>query len=136
MNRLINEEMKRTKINYISGIALLLLLIITACKKEPVPAKPQPSAFTVELQNGMSAYPASGAKVDVVINAGSNGWWMVVPEENKSWFIPAKLFGSGNQTVVITLAPNTTGVTRKAEVVINPTFNLEPVKLVIEQASN
>lgn len=128
--------MKRTKISYALSITMLLLLIITACKKEPMPAKPQPSAFTVELKDGTVVYPASGAKVDVVINAGSNGWWMVVPEESKSWCTSSKLFGSGDQTVVITLAPNTTGEARKAEVVINPTFNLEPVKLVLEQSAN
>jgi hypothetical protein len=129
--------MKRVKINYTSLISLLVLLLVaSSCDKEDMPAKPQPSAFTVELQNKMTAYPASGANVELVINAGSNGWWMVVPEETKSWCKPAKLYGSGNQTVVVTLAPNTTGISRKAEIVINPTFNLEPVRLTIEQLSN
>ncbi|WP_108213068.1 BACON domain-containing protein [Pontibacter mucosus] len=129
--------MKRAKINYISLIPLLLLLFVAAsCAKEDMPAKPQPSAFTVELQNKLTAYPASGATIELVINAGSNGWWMVVPEESKAWCKPAKFYGSGNQTVLVTLAPNTTGASRKAEITINPTFNLEPVRLTIEQLPN
>lgn len=134
---LANVSMKRFKINYISVIPfLLLLLAISSCEMEDMPAKPQPSAFTVEIQNEMTAYPASGATVEIVINAGSNGWWMVIPEETKAWCKPAKVYGSGNQTVAVTLVPNTTGESRTAELVINPTFNLEPVKVTIEQLAN
>ncbi|MGV3589098.1 MAG: BACON domain-containing protein [Adhaeribacter sp.] len=128
--------MKNTKINYLAGLTILLLLFITACKKEPMPYKPEPSAFTVEPKGTLAALPAAGGKLDVVVNANSNGWWIVLPEESKAWCKPSKLFGSGNQTIAITLSPNTTNVARKTELIINPTFNLEPVKLVIEQLPN
>jgi hypothetical protein len=126
-------EMKNMKINYHTGLTMLLLFFIVACKKEPMPYKPEPSAFMVEAKGPLTALPAAGGKLDVVVNANSNGWWIVLPEESKTWCKPGKYFGSGNQTISITLLPNPSNVARKTELLIKPTFNLEPVKLVIEQ---
>ncbi len=126
--------MKKVSINYLLTTLLVPLLIITSCKKDKVPEKPHPSDFTVQVENQLPLYPASGTKVNVTINAGSNGWWITVPEDGKKWCIPDKLYGSADQTIGIKISPNLTGITREVEVTINPTFGLPPIKLIITQA--
>ena len=111
-------------------------MVLTSCSKEEMPPKPEPSAFSVDVQGALPIYPAAGMDVNVTINAGTNGWWIVVPDEGKQWLKPAKAFGSANQTIVVKISPNTTGVSRKVEMAVNPTFNLEPVKITFEQSGN
>jgi hypothetical protein len=128
--------MKKLKVFYSIGIVFLVSLVLTSCSKEETPPKPKPSAFTVDVQGALPIYPTAGMDVNVTINAGTNGWWIDVPDEGKQWLKPAKFFGSANQTIVIKISPNTTGVSRKVEMAVNPTFNLEPVKITFEQSGN
>lgn len=125
--------MKKLLIYYSQSVLLLLFLFIASCTKVELPAKPQPSDFTVLVENPLDSYPASGYTVDVTINAGSNGWWIVVPEDIK-WCVPSQKYGSSNQTISIKVSSNTSGESREVELSINPTFGLSPVKLKISQA--
>ena len=107
---------------------LLLLPFAFSCKKQDLPAKPQPSPFSVTVQNAATV-PMAGGKVMVDIKAGSDGWWLTVPPEAKTWIGSSQLFGSGDKTITLTLKANATGAPRSVMIQFNPTFDL-PVETI------
>ncbi len=122
---------------YHHTIKALLLLILSVsfwqCVKYEVPPKPQPSPFSASLEGNKASFPASGGTVNIIIDAGSDGWWIVVPENSKSWLSITKIYGAGNFSVPVKILPNTTKVARKVEIMVNPSYNLAPVKIEVSQ---
>jgi hypothetical protein len=114
-------------------IFLLLLPFAFSCKKQDLPAKPQPSPFSVTVQNAATV-PAGGGKVMVDIKAGSDGWWLTIPPEAKAWSGSSQLFGSGDKTITLTFSANATGSPRSVMIQFNPTFDL-PVETISFQQS-
>ena len=111
---------------------LSLTLVLIACKKQDLPDKPQPSPFSVSLQNP-APVPSSGGKVMVDIKAGSDGWWIVIPASQTNWCSSSQLFGSGDKTVTLSFSANTTGQSRSVNVQFNPTFDLPADSLLLQQ---
>lgn len=110
-----------------------VVLLLVNCQQYEVPPRPQPSPFSAVLEGGKSSFPAAGGTVNLLIDAGANGWWIVVPDEKKAWTSITKLYGAGNFTVPVTIRPNLTKVARSVEVTVNPSYQLPPVKLEIKQ---
>ncbi|WP_409965513.1 hypothetical protein PIECOFPK_01545 [Mycovorax composti] len=116
--------------NYILKNRFALLFIIffisfISCKKDELPPKPEPSPFSATLENNTAAFPANGGTVNIVINAGTNGWCVI-----------NKIYGSGDYKLPVTILPNNTGMSRSITVTINPTFNLPPESITITQNAN
>lgn len=117
----------------IQMIAILFCMtIVFSCKKQNLPPKPQPSPFSAILQN-TGTILSSGGEVLVDIKAGSNGWWIVIPTEAKTWCSSSQLFGSGDKTVTLTFSKNTTGASRLVIVQFNPTFDLPAESFTFQQ---
>ena len=118
----------------LSVVWLLLLAVgLWQCVKYEVPPKPQPSPFSATLEANKASFPATGGTVNILIDAGANGWWIVVPDDKKSWLAITKVYGAGNFSVPVTVRPNTTKAARTVEVVVNSSYDLPPVKLEIKQ---
>lgn len=111
---------------------LALLIMVSSCKKDEIPAKPEPSPFSVALEN-QNSLPKQGGVVNLVISAGSNGWWIEIPEDAKSWIVINRVFGSGNVTLPVTVKENSTETSRTASVKVNSTFGLPPVVIELKQ---
>jgi len=125
--------------NYILKNRFALLFIIffisfISCKKDELPPKPEPSPFSATLENNIAAFPANGGTVNIVINAGTNGWWVTLPTND--WCVINKIYGSGDYKLPVTILPNNTGMSRSIIVTINPTFNLPPESITITQNAN
>ena len=80
-----------------------------------------PTDFTVE---------AIGSDVNIIIKAGNLGWSIT---SDKDWVSASNKFGSGDETVKLTIIKNETGDKRTAKVVVKPTFELKPVNITITQ---
>lgn len=113
-------------------VLLLLLTFAFSCKKQDLPAKPQHSPFSASVQNA-ATIPTGGGKVMVDIKAGSDGWWLIIPPEAKSWCSSTQLFGSGDKTITLTFSANITGATRSIIVQFNPTFDIPAVTIPFQQ---
>ena len=116
-------------------LTLLMGSILAGCKKSELPAKPTPSPFSAVVK-GNAAIPAAGGVASILITAGADGWWIVVPDSGKDWCTITKIYGSGDLEVPVTFKANSTGKERTVDVAVNPTFNLPPVHLVFTQAAN
>ncbi len=119
---------------YIISI-LLLSAVLGGCRKNDLPAKPQPSPFNASIKGGAATLPAAGGTPSILIAAGADGWWIVVPDDKKTWCSITRVYGSGDLEVPVSIKANTTGLPRTVEVAVNPTFNLPAVKLVFNQAA-
>lgn len=103
--------------------ALFCMMMSISCKKQNLPPKPEPSPFSAVLQNP-ATIPSDGGNALIDIKAGSDGWWVVIPEDAKTWCSSSQLFGSGDKTIKITFAKNNSGVSRSVVLQVNPTFGL------------
>lgn len=132
---LLNPIQMSTKINlhtlFLLGV-ICMVLLMGSCKKENLPNRPEPSAFDVILE-GESSLPSIGGTVHLSIEAGSNGWWIEVPDESKSWCKVSKIYGSGDYSVPVLFEVNRTGQPRSVMIRVNPTFGLEPITVSIKQ---
>lgn len=118
--------------NIFSLGTICILLLMGSCKKEELPSKPEPSAFNVTLE-GETSIPVGGGTANLLIEAGSDGWWIEVPEESKSWCTVSKIYGSGDYKLPVVLKANSTGQSRSTSITINPTFGLPPITVLIKQ---
>jgi hypothetical protein len=124
----------KSKLHRFSAIGLLLVALgFWQCAKYEVPPKPEPSPFNAILEGDKNSFPAAGATVNILVDAGANGWWIVVPDDKKSWLSITKIYGAGNFKVPVTVRPNTTKKARTVEVVVNSSYGLPSIKLEIKQ---
>lgn len=112
----------------------LLALSLGQCTQYEVPPKPQPSPFGATLEGAKTSFPAAGGTVNILIEAGANGWWIVVPDDRKAWLSITKIYGAGNVSVPATVRPNATKAARTVDIIVNSSYQLPPVKLTITQA--
>ncbi|OQP63950.1 hypothetical protein A3860_21230 [Niastella vici] len=91
---------------------------------------PQPSPFSAALIK-YTEFPAAGAKDTIVINGGTNGWWVTLPSSN--WMVVSKLFGSGDFKLPVEVKANNTGVTREIDISLWPTFSQAAVVIKVKQ---
>ncbi|WGQ11839.1 hypothetical protein QG516_09305 [Pedobacter gandavensis] len=110
---------------------VMLIGLACACKKEVGSPKPEPSAFSAVVEGGLTTVPAAGGKVNIVISAGTDGWWLTSPQVDL--LINTKMYGSGDFKLPVTIKENTTGKARMISINVNPTFNLPPVTFNINQ---
>lgn len=108
------------------------MIIFVSCKKQNLPHKPEPSPFSVVLQNP-ATIPSDGGTALMDIKAGSNGWWVVIPAEAKTWCSSSQLFGSGDKTIKITFSKNNSGMMRSVILQVNPTFGLPSERFTFQQ---
>lgn len=122
---------------YINTLFLVLttLIVLTGCRKTEMPHKPGPSPFSVTVEESKYDFPASGGTANMIISAGTNGWWIVVPAEQKSWCQITKTYGSDDFTVPVKILPNTTNVARSVLVTVNPSYDLPEVTVTFNQAA-
>lgn len=126
--------MKSNSQQPLSTIAVIILaLCLWQCVHYEVPPKPEPSPFSATLEANKTNFPAAGGTVNLLVSAGANGWWIVVPDDGKKWLTINKIYGAGDFTVPVTIRPNTSKVARKVQVVVNSSYQLPPVKLEINQ---
>lgn len=107
----------------------LISVLTTSCNKDDGAYYPVPSDFSVNPTTAQSV-AADGGTIELTISAGNLGWWI---ESSETWCKVSQKYGSGDGKVTLTIVKNSSGVFRQSEVVINPTFNLEPVKITINQ---
>ncbi|ALL05010.1 hypothetical protein AQ505_05575 [Pedobacter sp. PACM 27299] len=113
---------------------LLYVLIIglaSSCKKEVGSPKPLPTPFSAVVEGGGSSFPAAGGKLNIVISAGADGWW--ITSSQPDWLTITRMYGSGDFKLPVTIKANTTGQARVLTINVNPTFNLPPVTFNINQ---
>lgn len=113
-------------------VFLLLSVSFFACKKQDLPAKPQPTPFSVTAQSA-DAISTGGGSVKVDIKGATDGWWVVIPSDASGWCSCSRVYGSGNATISLTFKANTTGANRSVSIQFNPTFNLQPQALMFVQ---
>jgi len=107
-------------------------MVAGGCKRDSLPPRPQPSAFSVSLEHPDSIYVTTGGNTSIIVNGGTNGWWLTVPTNN--WLVINKLYGSSNFKVPVTIRANTTGQPREIKITVSPTFGQQPVVIAIKQA--
>ena len=127
-------NLKIKSMKYINKIIVFVFVIFLgfSCKKQQLPDKPMPSPFSVTIENSTSI-PAAGSNVVVDIKAGSDGWWLTIPPETKTWCTSSQAYGSGDKSINITFKPNTTGASRSVSIVFNPTFDLPSQTITFQQ---
>ena len=113
-------------------IFLMMGAFSFSCKKQELPAKPQPTPFSVMAKSGDAVDP-SGGQVQVDVKGQTDGWWVVIPPEATAWCSCSRKYGSGNATISFTFKANTTGASRSVTVQFNPTFDLPPQQLTFSQ---
>lgn len=111
---------------------LFFVALLGSCKKQNLPVKPEPSAFSAALKNN-TVFTAAGGKDTIVVKGGTNGWWVTMPDND--WVVITKRYGSAEFNLPVTVKPNTTGIAREITVIINPTFNLPPVAIKLTQSN-
>lgn len=122
----------RKNIQYIGWAAVVFFVaVFGSCKKQNLPVKPEPSAFSAALKNN-TVFTAAGGKDTIVVKGGTNGWWVTMPDND--WVVITKRFGSAEFNLPVTIKPNTTGTAREITVTINPTLNLPPVAIKLTQS--
>ncbi len=112
-------------------IFFLLIAVMSSCKKQNIPAKPEPSDFSAMLK-GTIPFPASGGVDTIIVHGNTEGWWVTLPDNN--WVVISKKYGSGEFKLPVTIKANTTGTDRELSVQINPTFGLPPVAIQVKQS--
>ncbi|MCO5236822.1 MAG: BACON domain-containing protein [Chitinophagaceae bacterium] len=76
---------------------------------------------------------ASGGTVNIIIQAGTDGWWVEIPEDI-SWITPARKYGSGDFKLSATVEVNLSGAERSGNIILHPTFGLDPVTILVSQS--
>ena len=107
-------------------------LLLGACEKQNLPAKPESSAFAASVENNQTSFPAAGGTANIIIEGGTNGWWITLSSD---WATIGKVYGSGNLKVPVTIRPNTTGEPRELVLTVHPTFDLPAVDIRITQSN-
>lgn len=115
------------KFIYVFSLALFIGLF-ASCTEDDGAVYPTPSAFSVSPTT--SSVDVAGGTIEVVIKAGTLGWAVSTTD---TWCKISKLYGSGDATVILTIAPNTTDAPRTGVVEVHPTFGQEPVFIDISQ---
>ncbi len=109
-------------------LSLLLVSVLFSCSDEDGAYRPTPSDFSV-ITTPVTV-EAVGGSVDLTIKAGNLGWSIV---SDKLWATPSAKFGSGDGAVKLTITKNESGAKRTVNVVVKPTFGLEPLTIAITQ---
>ena len=118
---------------YINAVIIILLVtILGACGKQNIPVEPASSAFSAMLK-GNTSFSAVGGKDTIAVKGGTDGWWVTLPDND--WVVISKRFGSGDFNLPLTVKPNTTNQAREITVIINPTFDLPPVSIIVKQSN-
>jgi hypothetical protein len=121
-------------------LSLVACLAFSSCSNEDesVNYKPEASPFSVQV-NGNTTTPATATAVTVAISAGTDGWWVGIPEGSWCSFSATKpsytVYGSGDRSLTIYVSANATGATRTQTVTFHPTFGLDPVTVIITQGN-
>ncbi|MGJ7032703.1 BACON domain-containing protein [Niabella hirudinis] len=104
-----------------------------SCKKDKnINYKPVAAPFSAALETpGVVA--AAGATINVIINAGTDGWRVQIPA-SAPWCTTTRPYGSGDFTLPVKIAANTSGSGRTVDIVLTPTFDQPPVTITINQA--
>jgi hypothetical protein len=123
--------LRNIQCNYVL-VAIIIISLLSACKKQNIPVKPESSAFSAQLKNN-AVFPATGGKDTIVVNGGTNGWWVTTPDN--SWAVITKRYGSGDFKIPVSVNANLTGASREINVTVNPTFGMPPVSINIKQAN-
>lgn len=117
----------------IAAIAFLISsLVAGGCKKNILPPQPTASDFSARLEHRDSIFVAAGGTSSIIVNGGTNGWWLTVPSNN--WLVINKLYGSADFRIPVTIRANTTGLPREIKITVSPTFGQQPVTIIINQA--
>lgn len=121
------------KKNVFIVLALSFAFVLSSCKKDKnVNYKPEPSPFSAQLENS-AAVSASGGAINIMIQAGTDGWWLEIPPDI-SWITSAKMYGSGDFKLPVTVKANASGSERNGNIILHPTFGLDPVAITISQS--
>ena len=115
------------------AIVLVTLVFFAACEKQDLPAKPVASDFSAAMENSITSFPATGGTGNILVKGGTNGWWVTMP--TNTWCVITKLYGAAEFKIPVTVKTNTTGVAREINVVLHPTFGLEPVTINLKQTN-
>ncbi len=100
-------------------LVLCSLLMVIGCKKNEIPEKPVPGPFVV-ITTLPESVPAAGGTYKLTIEATTNGWWLVIPN-NSNWLTISRRYGSATVSQDVKIAENKTGAERAVEVAINAT---------------
>lgn len=112
-------------------LCVMLIGLTFSCKKQNISPKPEPTPFAATLEEGITTLPAAGGKLNILIKAGADGWWITTPQAD--WLTLTKVYGSGDFKLPVTIKANTSGIARMVSIKVNPTFNLPAVTFNINQ---
>ena len=110
-------------------VIVLFSTFIASCDKNNGAYYPVPSDFSVSPTTEQSV-SKDAASIELKINAGNLGWWV---ESSETWCKPSQKDGSGDGTITLEISENKSGEKREAVVTINPTFQLKPVTITVNQ---
>lgn len=115
----------------LTSLIVIVLIggLFWTCDKNEGAYFPVPSNFSV-APTTTQTLNKDGGSIEFTISAGNLGWWI---ESSQSWCKVSTKYGSGDGKVTLTVGKNDTNKARNAEIIIHPTFKLEPVKIVINQ---
>lgn len=123
--------MKTIKYTWKLLLYVMLISLSFSCKKESGSPKPEPTPFSASVEGGLSTIPAAGGKLNILITAGADGWWITSPQID--WLTITRTYGSGDFKLPVTIKANTSGQTRALTIKVNPTFNLPAVTFIVNQ---
>lgn len=106
-----------------------ILLLLSSCSKDR-PVAPQAGTFEV-THDIPENIPASGGSYNLTIDASTNGWWLIKPD-NTPWISINRIYGSAKVSQQITVSANTDEKVREVTIVINSTNNVSK-NVVIKQ---
>jgi len=109
----------------------MVIGLTLSCKKENIAPKPELSSFSATLEGGEVTVPAIGGKLNILISAGTDGWWINTAQTD--WVTITRMYGSGDFKLPVTIKANTSGAVRIVSLKVNPTFNLPAVTFNINQ---
>jgi hypothetical protein len=112
-------------------ILALVICLTLSCKKENISPKPQPTPFSAALEGGVATLPAAGGKLNILISAGTDGWWITTAQAD--WVTITRMYGSGDFKLPVTVKANTSGVARVVTINVKPSFNLPAITFNINQ---
>ncbi|WP_316821077.1 BACON domain-containing protein [Pedobacter gandavensis] len=123
--------MKTIKYRWNLLLFVMLIALSFSCKKESGSPRPEPTPFSASIEGGQTTVPASGGKLNILISAGADGWW--VTSAQIDWLTITRMYGSGDFKLPVTIKANTSGQPRVISIKVNPTFNLPSVTFTVNQ---
>jgi|SRR5690606_2020288 len=120
---------KKTIYYIASSFLVCCLFLVTSCKKNELPEKPEAGPFSVSSTIA-SRIPAAGATYTLTIEGTTNGWWV---ESDVDWVTIARRYGSATANQEVKIMSNTTDQIRETEIIVHATGGQKETIRIIQE---